>query len=187
MSPLDSTFAAPQHPGPPPSYPTQHCSPVIVSRSMRFSITTTIFAIISLTDAIDAFTSVVSRRPSWRLHSTEDKDRIKKAGQGITTQKPGDLCFYDPNENGRMQGSNTLSERLEKGASFMASGAPKTPPPPPIHQQPNASAGDPHTKTTPRPGPELIRRKISTANLTKLANGQSVPYDRFPDLDRSRG
>ncbi|KAL3768816.1 hypothetical protein ACHAWU_006917 [Discostella pseudostelligera] len=58
------------------------------------------------------------RGPSTHLQSSLDKDRIKKAGAGLTTVSPGDLCLYDPNENGKLQGSSTLMERVQLGASF---------------------------------------------------------------------
>ena len=62
------------------------------------------------------------RGPSTHLQSSLDNDRIKKAGAGLTTLPPGDLCLYDPNENGKLQGSSTLMERVQLGASFRGGG-----------------------------------------------------------------
>mmetsp|Transcript_4442 Transcript_4442/g.7916 ORF Transcript_4442/g.7916 Transcript_4442/m.7916 type:complete len:144 (-) Transcript_4442:223-654(-) len=141
----------------------------------RFSIATA-FAVVSLTDTINAFFPAVpagSYHPSSRLHSAADSDRIKKAGAGVTTQTPGDLCQYDPNEQGLLQGSNSLLDRIENGASFALSGAQETPPPP-----------APPTPTPPTPTPEA-KPKSSSSNLKDLLNGQMEA--RFRSQGKSQG
>ncbi|KAL7525548.1 hypothetical protein ACHAWF_001412 [Thalassiosira exigua] len=115
------------------------------------------------------------RGASTRLCSAADKDRIKKAGAGITTQMPGDLCFYDPNENGRLQGSNTLMDRIENGASYKLTGSQQTPPSSPT---PDASAtAKPAVETKSIP-------KLLTTNLSKLLNGEME--GRFGGRGRSQ-
>ena len=49
---------------------------------------------------------------------TIDGDKIKKAGAGVSIQNPGDLSIYDPNEQGLLQGTNNLADRISNGASF---------------------------------------------------------------------
>lgn len=129
--------------------------------------------------ATSAFSPVVPSisppcRPSTRIRSSSpdyDGDRIKKAGAGITTQVPGDLCFYDPNENGMLQGTGTLMERLEKGASYFAlslsdSREEATPPPPP---PPAVEPVDYPPAPSPEPTPAPKISPIS--NLRKLISG----------------
>ena len=93
-----------------------------------------------------------SSSPSTQLHSSSyDKDRIKKAGGGITTLTPGDLCLYDPNSDGKLQGTNDLMDRIESGASFKEdTGAPPA---------------------TQAPAEAKPKGNIFTTNLTKLLNG----------------
>lgn len=158
---------------------------------MKRFIATAAFAVASLTNPIDAFhapTGPRRRRPPSRLRSTFDKDAIKKAGAGITTQVPGDLCFYDPNEKGKLAGSNTLADRVERGASFAFSDDAReeeeeTPPPPvvaslaapepPVFEpEPAPSAPEP---PVPEPEPEPPapeQPKSLTTNLRNLLNGQ---------------
>eukprot|EP00585_Thalassiosira_rotula_P013472 CAMPEP_0196133110 /NCGR_PEP_ID=MMETSP0910-20130528/2469_1 /TAXON_ID=49265 /ORGANISM="Thalassiosira rotula, Strain GSO102" /LENGTH=156 /DNA_ID=CAMNT_0041392797 /DNA_START=28 /DNA_END=498 /DNA_ORIENTATION=+ len=147
---------------------------------MKRIIATTTLAAVSLTNTIDAFSPLtppaVSCRSSSRLHSTttdDDKDRIKKAGGGITTLTPGDLCCYDPNENAKLAGSNTLAERLEKGASFALfsdAEVEETSPTPPAPTPPVPAAAP------PTPQPEVGAKPdnfFSSANLRSLLNGDS--------------
>ncbi|KAL3773337.1 hypothetical protein ACHAW5_010014 [Stephanodiscus triporus] len=105
-----------------------------------------------------------SCRPSTQLHSILDKDRIKKAGAGITTKAPGDLCLYDPNEDGKMQGSNTLLDRIDRGPSFILSVADETP------RSPAPITSPPPTPTTKQI--TAIKPNIFTTNLTKLLKGE---------------
>ena len=96
-----------------------------------------------------------SSSPSTQLHSSSsyDKDRIKKAGGGITTLTPGNLCLYDPNSDGKLQGTNDLMDRIESGASF------------------SASPALPTSSTTQAPAETKPKGNIFTTNLTKLLNG----------------
>ncbi len=71
-----------------------------------FSIGITIFAAASLTDnGVVAF-------------STTTPDRIKKAGAGVSIKTPGDFSIFDPNQCGKLQGSNDLEDRIINGASY---------------------------------------------------------------------
>ena len=105
-----------------------------------------------------------SWRPSTQLRATFDKDRIKKSGAGLTTKTPGDLCLYDPNEDGKLQGSNTLLDRIDRGASFTLSVAKETPPSPaPVTLPPPTPTKKQTTATKPN---------ILSTNLTKLLKGE---------------
>ena len=137
------------------------------------------------THAFSAQAASPSGRTSTRLHSTStagtDKDRIKKSGAGITMQTPGDLCFYDPNENGKLQGSNTLMDRIENGASFSLSGdavVKETTPPPPA-----TVVTPPGTAVTP---PSIPTTNTITTNLTKLLNQQMGTGFRTSTSDNSQ-
>eukprot|EP00584_Thalassiosira_punctigera_P001592 CAMPEP_0172535698 /NCGR_PEP_ID=MMETSP1067-20121228/7585_1 /TAXON_ID=265564 ORGANISM="Thalassiosira punctigera, Strain Tpunct2005C2" /NCGR_SAMPLE_ID=MMETSP1067 /ASSEMBLY_ACC=CAM_ASM_000444 /LENGTH=154 /DNA_ID=CAMNT_0013320639 /DNA_START=25 /DNA_END=489 /DNA_ORIENTATION=+ len=140
----------------------------------RFSVATA-FALASLTDSINAFSPAAppagSSRPSSRLRSAvDDEGRIKKAGAGITTQAPGDLRFFDPNESGKLSGTNDLAERVEKGASFaLSAGAREGASPPPVPDAPAPPAPLP----TATPEAEVKTKNSLTTNLRDLLNGQS--------------
>lgn len=117
-----------------------------------------------------------------RIHSTAgDADRIKKAGAGITTQSPGDLCFYDPNENGKLQGTNNLMERIESGAAFTPTGITSQEPLPSSETPPEATAPNPESK--PNNAVANLHQNLTT-NLTKLLNGQME--SRFQGRGRSQ-
>ena len=45
-------------------------------------------------------------------------EKIKKAGAGVPVQSSGDFCLYDPNEQGKLQGTNDLMDRISSGSSF---------------------------------------------------------------------
>eukprot|EP00581_Thalassiosira_minuscula_P006634 CAMPEP_0183704318 /NCGR_PEP_ID=MMETSP0737-20130205/1682_1 /TAXON_ID=385413 /ORGANISM="Thalassiosira miniscula, Strain CCMP1093" /LENGTH=150 /DNA_ID=CAMNT_0025931157 /DNA_START=71 /DNA_END=520 /DNA_ORIENTATION=+ len=142
----------------------------------RVSIAATLAVLVlCLTETTKAFSPAASsascHRPSSRLHSTADGDRIKKAGAGITTLAPGDFCCFDPNEKGKLQGSNNLMERIENGASFTLSGALETPLSPEPAPEPEPAAPEPTTPTTPAPE---VERRSPTSNLTKLLNGEMM-------------
>jgi len=47
-----------------------------------------------------------------------NKEKIKKAGAGVSVKTPGDFCLYDPNEQGKLQGTNDLMDRISSGSSF---------------------------------------------------------------------
>ncbi len=65
----------------------------------------------------------------------EQKERIKKAGCGIPVVRSGDCLLFDPEEEGKLQGTGSLSSRIHDGASFVLpqdatiAGTPLTPPP----------------------------------------------------------
>jgi hypothetical protein len=140
---------------------------------------TQLFAVVTLTlaltaNSIRAFSPVIplpasfavqaSCRTSTQLRSTIDKERIKKSGAGITTTMPGNLCLYDPNEDGKMQGSNTLMDRIDRGASFTLSFVEETPPLPTPETLPPPAAT---TKQTFSTKPNTL-----STNLTKLLKGE---------------
>jgi len=49
---------------------------------------------------------------------THSPEVIKKAGAGVCTKGPGNLVLGDPNENGKLQGTNDLAERIARGSAF---------------------------------------------------------------------
>ena len=97
-----------------------------------------------------------TRGPATYLQSSQDKDRIKKAGAGLTTIPPGDLCLYDPNENGKLQGSSSLMERVQRGASFGNGGGG------------TASADEIIGSSASTPSADDSNTKKITTNLTKV-------------------
>ena len=126
---------------------------VVVSTANAFTTT-------SVTHSITTHTS--SATTTTQLYSVEDmRQRIKKAGGGITTIVAGDLSCYDPNENGKLQGSADLEKRLSSGALFPG----KTPST--VAADPPAAAVD-----TPATSGGNGSRKSGTTNLTNLLNGQ---------------
>lgn len=52
------------------------------------------------------------------ISATSLEYAIKGAGAGISTNPPGDLTLFDPNTDGKLQGTNNLMDRISKGASF---------------------------------------------------------------------
>lgn len=124
-----------------------------------------------------AFTTVTNSkitRPSssTQLHSVEDmRQRIKKAGGGITTVIPGDLKVYDPNEQGKLQGTGDLEARVAAGVSFgeTSSSAPESP-----GDAPEAAA----TSATYE-GRSDSSTKSGTANLTNLLNSGRSRNDAY--------
>ena len=125
---------------------------IVISTANAFTTT-------SVTHSITAHTSSSSSTSTTQLYSVEDmRQRIKKAGGGITTNVAGDLSCYDPNENGKLQGSGDLDKRLSSGASFPG----KTPS--------TAVAADPPAAAVAAATP--VSRKSGTTNLTNLLNGQ---------------
>ena len=127
---------------------------IVVSTANAFTTT-------SVTHSITTHTS--SSTSTTQLYSVEDmRQRIKKAGGGITTIVPGDLSCYDPNENGKLQGSGDLETRLSSGASF-----PGKTPSTAVAADPPAAAVD-----TPSTSRGNGSRRSGTTNLTNLLNGQ---------------
>lgn len=51
----------------------------------------------------------------------DDKALTKKTGGGGGVISPGDLSLYDPNEEGLLQGSGSLQDRIASGSSFVYS------------------------------------------------------------------
>ena len=122
-------------------------------------------------------TPVSGRRQSTMLHSTSslDKDRIKKAGAGITTKAPGNNCIFDPNVDAKLQGTDNLNDRISSGAAYGG--------PPLSSSSKNAvdimpssssSSSSPPTTTTSTSKEVATENKSNmfTTNLTKLLNGE---------------
>jgi len=127
---------------------------VVVSTANAFTTT-------SVTHSITTHTS--SATTTTQLYSVEDmRQRIKKAGGGITTIVAGDLSCYDPNENGKLQGSADLEKRLSSGASF-----PGKTPSTVVAADPPAAAVD-----APATSRGNVSRRSGTTNLTNLLHGQ---------------
>lgn len=131
-----------------------------------------IAAAIAVSSTANAFTttsvthSITTHTSTTQLYSVEDmRQRIKKAGGGITTIVAGDLSCYDPNENGKLQGSADLEKRLSSGASFPG----KTPSTVVAADPPAAAAA---AVDTPATSGENGSRRSGTTNLTNLLNGQ---------------
>ena len=70
-----------------------------------------------------AFTTYINSRRSSTALFQIDPSRIKKAGAGIATKPPGGNCSFDPNENGKLQGTGNCDERVVKGSSYGAAAA----------------------------------------------------------------
>lgn len=83
-------------------------------------ITTTITACLAHYAA--AFTTNISHpsRSTALFAENIDVGRIKKAGAGIATKPPGDNSSFDPNENGKLQGTGDCTNRILNGASYPA-------------------------------------------------------------------
>ncbi|KAL3790528.1 hypothetical protein HJC23_007677 [Cyclotella cryptica] len=57
---------------------------------------------------------------------------VKSAGAGVSVVPPGDFSLFDPNIDGKLQGTNNLQDRVTKGASYELAPPPITldaPPP----------------------------------------------------------
>eukprot|EP00984_Skeletonema_dohrnii_P032250 scaffold25970_cov155-Skeletonema_dohrnii-CCMP3373.AAC.3 len=128
-----------------------------------------------------AFTTVTystSTRPSssTQLYSVEDmRQRIKKAGGGITTVVPGDLKVYDPNEQGKLQGTGDLEARVSAGASFpgeTSSPAPESP----VVVTSEAAAAAPSATSG---GIESNTKPAGMTNLTNLLDSVRPRKDAY--------
>lgn len=56
---------------------------------------------------------------SAALAFTTTPEGIKKAGAGVPIAAPGDLSLFDPNEAGKLQGTNELRDRVSSGSAFV--------------------------------------------------------------------
>lgn len=132
-------------------------------------------AFTTVTHSITTHTSSPTPSTTTQLYSVEDmRQRIKKAGGGITTIVAGNLSCYDPNENGKLQGSGDLDKRLSSGASF-----PGKTPSTVVAADPPAAAAVDNPVTSRGNG----SRKSGTTNLTNLLNGQREEEEFRPRKD----
>jgi hypothetical protein len=121
-------------------------------------------------------TPVSGRRQSTMLRSTSslDKDRIKKAGAGITTKAPGNNCIYDPNVDAKLQGTDNLNDRIASGARYggpPSSSSSKNA----VDIMPSSSSSSSSPPTTTSTSEEVAtenKLNMFTTNLTKLLNGE---------------
>ena len=127
------------------------------------SLSIAFIAAVSVIPTAIAFTTVTNTkitRPSTQLHSVEDmRQRIKKAGGGITTVVPGDLKVYDPNEQGKLQGTGDLEARVAAGVSFAGETSSSAPSESPVDTPAATAPSATHGKS-----------RSGTANLTNLLN-----------------
>lgn len=50
-----------------------------------------------------------------------EKDHLKKSGYGISTISPGDFKLFDPEKEGKLQGTGVLMDRINSGPSYVVS------------------------------------------------------------------
>ena len=123
-------------------------------------------------------TPVSGRRQSTMLHSTSslDKDRIKKAGAGITTKAPGNNCIYDPNVDAKLQGTDNLNDRITSGAGYGGPPLSSSSKNDAVDITPSSSSSSlsPPTTTASTSKEVATENKLNmlTTNLTKLLNGE---------------
>lgn len=53
------------------------------------------------------------------LSATTNSNRVAKAGCGISTVPSGDCSVFDPEKEGKLQGTGALSDRISQGASYV--------------------------------------------------------------------
>jgi hypothetical protein len=73
----------------------------------------TLCAAVALENNASAF--VPPQRFRWK---TSLEYSIKESGAGISTVPPGGLTLFDPNTDGKLQGTNNLLDRITKGAAY---------------------------------------------------------------------
>lgn len=93
---------------------------------MRISSLSATMAVAYLSNEVAAFSS--SAHPSTLLSSTYHHPstsssttlyyQLKSAGAGISAVPPGDLLLFDPNVDGKLQGTNNLMDRVNGGAAY---------------------------------------------------------------------
>lgn len=136
------------------------------------SLSIAVIAAVGVIPTATAFTTVTNTkltRPSTQLHSVEDmRQRIKKAGGGITTVVPGDLKVYDPNEQGKLQGTGDLEARVAAGVSFTGETSSSAPSESPVDAPEATTPSATHGKS-----------RSGTANLTNLLNSAGSRKDAY--------
>lgn len=70
-----------------------------------------------------AFLSNVERSKSWSRTDlyAEKKEKDKKTGGGIALTPAGDYSVFDPEEEGKLQGTGSLRDRIRDGPSYTCS------------------------------------------------------------------
>ena len=64
-------------------------------------------------------TSKTIYNPSPLYATSDPKDRVKKAGCGIPTVSSGECRLFDPEEEGKLQGTGSLSSRIHNAANYV--------------------------------------------------------------------
>ncbi len=116
--------------------------------------------------------------PSSKLYA--DPARSRKTGGGISTIPEGDLSFFDPNECGKLQGSNSLNERISLGAAYGSLSRPLATPSHAtetgVTNQIKAEEPEVELDAEPKlasqvPSSQTPETKRYSSNLTSLING----------------
>eukprot|EP00558_Chaetoceros_sp_UNC1202_P006073 CAMPEP_0197236280 /NCGR_PEP_ID=MMETSP1429-20130617/3439_1 /TAXON_ID=49237 /ORGANISM="Chaetoceros sp., Strain UNC1202" /LENGTH=411 /DNA_ID=CAMNT_0042695035 /DNA_START=24 /DNA_END=1259 /DNA_ORIENTATION=+ len=79
-------------------------------------------AFVALLTTASSFTpqhqSLVAPRKSSCLYSESDNERVKKSGCGIAVVRSGDCLLFDPEKEGKLQGTGSLLSRIDNGANY---------------------------------------------------------------------
>lgn len=89
-------------------------------------IITELFAVLSISSSfqpLSSYSSLSSSHPSKTSTTSTflTPERIKKAGCGIPTISPGDCLLFDPEQEGKLQGTGSLASRISNGPKYVLS------------------------------------------------------------------
>ena len=62
-----------------------------------------------------------SATPLTRHHAVTNSDRVTKVGCGVFTIPPGNRLLFDPEKEGKLQGTGALEDRISRGPAFVLS------------------------------------------------------------------
>jgi len=117
--------------------------------------------------------SIPMLTPTSKLYA--DPAQSRKTGGGISKIPEGDLSFFDPNVCGKLQGSNSLIERISLGAAYGRSS--QTPATPSLATESGVAdtikAEEPDEEPTLAshfPASQVPETKRYSSNLTSLIN-----------------
>ena len=65
-------------------------------------------------------------------HEEVDAAKIKKAGAGVAIKPPGDFSSFDPDQDGKLQGTGNCNERISLGAAYGGKTSQPAPAPAPV-------------------------------------------------------